>query len=172
VSKIYKSFDEVYDDVKNGIFNNEFMFRQAFVEALKNELASVCNRDKSRQYMVEHWLKPALEEKLGSGRADIQISNVIIELKRPGEKLEGGLEQLKRYMRELYEKSWGRIEKVYGLVTNGEEAELLVTYDGKNFDAMERGNMPNVSRRLITLFCSQAKIPVTDPRDLVMLFGV
>jgi len=27
-------------------------------------------------------------------------------------------------------------------------------------------------RRLVQLFCTQEKLPVTEPRDIVMLFGV
>lgn len=170
MSKLYRSFDEVYSDVKSGVFANESELRQAFVEALKSELGtSLCGAG-MRRYLVEQWLRPALDEKLKSGRPDIQISNIVIEVERPGGGLEVGRRQLEQYMRELYEKSWGRI-KVHGLVTNGEEAELLV-YDGKNFELKAKGNMPSVSRYLISLFCSQEKIPVTDPRDLVMLFGV
>jgi len=72
-------------------------------------------------------------------------------------------------MRELYEKSWGRI-KVYGLVTDGEGAELL-EYDGLTYKSLQRGEMPIVVRGLIDLFCS-SKIPVVRADDLLKLFGV
>jgi len=167
MSKIYKSFNDVHRDVMSGVFSNEPELKHAFFEAFKNELGnSPCHK-----YIVEHWLKPALDERIRSGRPDIWVSNVVIEVERPRGGLEVGRRQLEQYMRELYERTGGRLEKVYGLVTDGEIAELL-EYDGREYRRVQSGDMPTVSRTLIHVFCSQGKIPVTAADDLVKLFGV
>ena len=165
MSKIYKSFDQVYRDTKAGVFSNEAGLRQAFVEALKNEFrVSRCHR-----YIVEHWFVPALDETIKRGRPDIRLSNVVIEVEPPRAGLRKGLEQLKRYMKELYQDVEGRV-KVYGLVTDGVEVALL-EYDGLDYRPLQHGEMPAVARNLINLICS-SRIPIVRADDLLKLFGV
>jgi len=165
MSKSYDSFDKVYRDTKAGVFSNEAGLRQAFVEALKAEFK---NSQLCHEYIAEHWFVPALEETIKRGRPDIRISNVVIEVEPPRAGLKEGLEQLKRYMEELYQDVEGRV-KVYGLVTDGEEAELL-EYDGFTYTS-QHGEMPTIARGLIELLCS-SKIPVVRADDLLKLFGV
>jgi len=164
VSRVYRSFDQVYRDTGAGVFSNEAELRQAFVEALKAELSLHCH-----EYIVEHWFVPALDETVRRGRPDIRISNVVIEVEPPKAGLKKGLEQLKQYMKELYQDAGGRV-KVYGLVTDGEGAELL-EYDGSTYKSLQHGEMPIIVRSLIDLFCS-SKIPIVRADDLLKLFGV
>jgi len=161
----YESFDDVYRGTISGVFANESELRQAFVEALKNELArSSCNK-----YIVGMWLSPALDRIIdGRKKPDIRLSNIVIEVERPNAGLGKGLEQLKQYMEALYRNTSGRIE-ILGLVTDGREA-ILLKYDGK-YATPQQGVMPEVARKLIELFCS-SKIPVINAKDLVDLFGV
>lgn len=161
----YSSFEQVEGDTKRGVFRNESELRQAFIEALKEELArSTCNR-----YLVEVWLMPSLDETLRRGRPDIRISNLVIEVESPLSDLDKGREQLFRYMEELYE-STARKVNVYGVVMNGERAELWVRdYAGSKL--ILSSTLANVLRSTIAQFCSQ-KIPVISVEDLVRLFGV
>ena len=166
MSKVYKSFDQVYQDLKEGVFSNEAELRQAFVEALKNEFSnSSCNK-----YIVEHWFVPVLDETVKRGRPEIMISNIVIEVEPPRARLKKGLEQLYQYMEELYQSVKGEIKIIYGLVTDGEEAELL-EYDGSNYRKIQHDKMPTVIRNLINLFCS-SKIPIIRADDILKLFGV
>jgi len=163
--KIYKNFNEVYRDTLSDVFTNESELRHAFIEALKNELASSrCNK-----YIVETWLSLALDETIKEKRPDIRFSNVVIEVEPPKADLRKGLEQLKQYMKELYLKTGGRIE-ILGLVTNGIEA-MLLKYDGSEYIHLQQGDVVTIARNLIDLFCS-SKIPVVDVEDLIKLFGV
>jgi len=161
----HESFDDVYQGTISGVFANESELRQAFVEALKSELAkSRCNK-----YIVGVWLSPALDRAVKEGKKpDIRLSNIVIEVERPNAGLGEGLEQLKQYMEALYRDAGGRVE-ILGLVTDGREAVLL-KYDGK-YRALRQGRMPEAARELIEVFCS-SKIPVINAEDLVGLFGV
>jgi len=161
----YESFDDVYRGTISGVFANESELRQAFVEALKNELVkSSCNK-----YIVGVWLSPALDRIIDERKKpDIRLSNIVIEVERPNAGLGEGLEQLKQYMEVLYRNTGGRIE-ILGLVTDGREA-MLLKYDEK-YETLRQGEMPEVARELIDLFCS-SKIPVINAEDLVDLFGV
>lgn len=163
----YTNFDHVENDTRERIFKNESELRQAFVEALKEELArSICNR-----YLVNAWLVPALDETFKRGRPDIRISNLVIEVEPPNSGLEKGREQLKEYMRELYESTGGKVD-VYGVVTDGVKAELWIRdYSGFRCEYCDDRSMANVLRKALNLFCSQ-KIPVVNVEDLVRLFGV
>jgi len=165
MGKIYKNFNEVYQDTISNVFTNESELRQAFVEALKNEFAnSSCNK-----YIVELWLNLALDETIKEKRPDIRISNIVIEVEHPNSGLRKGLEQLKQYMDELYRNTGGRIE-ILGLVTDGREA-MLLKYDGLKYTHLQQGDMSTVAHSLINLFCS-SKIPVINVEDLIKLFGV
>lgn len=164
MGRVYTCFWDVYRDARAGVFSNEAELKQAFVEALKNELGSRCAR-----YIVEAWLKPALEEAVREGRADIVVSNIVIEVEPPGKGLSRGLGQLERYMEGLYQRAGGAVE-VLGLVTDGVEAVLL-RYRGSGYDQLGSGEMPRVAGLLVERFCA-SKIPVIDARDLVRLFGV
>jgi len=160
----YESFDDVYRGTISGVFANESELRQAFIEALKNELAnSRCNK-----YIVGMWLSPALDRIIKEKKPDIRLSNIVIEVERPNAGLGKGLGQLKQYMDELYRNTNGRIE-ILGLVTDGKEA-MLLKYDGK-YTTLQQGGMPEVARNLIELLCS-SKVPVINAKDLVDLFGV
>lgn len=161
----YTSFSQVEFSAMKRVFKNEPELRQAFVEALKEELArSICNK-----YLVEEWLIPAIDETIKRGRPDIQISNLVIEVEPPLSGLEKGREQLEMYMNELYEKTSGKVE-VYGAVTDGKDAELWVK-NSAGLNRISTGSMTSVMRNAIELFCSQ-KIPVVSVEDLVRLFGV
>ena len=159
------SFQEVHRDCIGGVFSNEAGLRQAFVEALKVELKS----SQCHKYIVEHWFIPSLDETIKRGRPDIRISNLVIEVEPPNSGLGEGRKQLEQYMEELYEKVKGRVE-VYGLVTDGSEAEMF-RRDDRGPSLVQRGDMPLVARNLLNLFCS-SKIPIVNPEDLVRLFGV
>lgn len=165
MSKLYRSFNQVYQDTLASFFSNEAELRQAFVEALKHELST----SRCHKYLVKHWFVPALDETIKRGRPDVRISNIVIEVEPPRAGLKEGLEQLKRYMRELYQDVEGRV-KVYGLVTDGEKAELL-DYNGSTYKSLQYGEMPALAHNLIDLFCS-SKIPVVRVDDLLKLFGV
>ncbi|MCE4611625.1 MAG: hypothetical protein F7C07_01865 [Desulfurococcales archaeon] len=165
MGKVYSSFETVYRDARAGAFLNEAELKQAFIEALKSEFGgSQCHK-----YIVKYWLFPALEETVRGRRPDIRISNIVVEVEPPGGDLGRGRLQLRQYMRDLYQVLGGRVE-VYGLVTNGIDAELL-EYDGSTYVTVESGDMPSVARDLIEIFCSR-KIPVSDAKDLLRLFGV
>lgn len=162
----FTSFRQVYNAAIAGTFSNEAELRQAFVEALKAELEQHCRH---HQYIAENMLAPALDEALKRGRPDIRVSNLVIEVERPGAGLDIGRQQLTRYMSELYEKVRGKV-KVYGLVTDGVSAEIWVL-DSNGERQEKSGNLPDVASNLLSEFCS-SKIPVTDPEDLIRLFGV
>jgi methylase of polypeptide subunit release factors len=166
LSRPYTSLEQVASDARSGIFSNESELRQAFVEALKGELESTsCN-----SYVVNTWFKPVLDEAVGRRRPDIRISNLIIEVKRPNAKLDAGREQLKQYMSEFYQQTVRSGIEVYGVVTNGTEAELW-EYDGRNFKLLGQGDMPSVVRSALSRLCS-SEIPVLETKDLVRLFGL
>ena len=161
----YTDFQQVQRDVKAGKFRNESELKQAFVEALKAVLRQACNR-----YIAENMLVPALDERIKSRRPDIWISNVIIEIEPPGSGLDAGLKQLKTYMQELYNKVRGAVD-VYGLVTDGNDAEVWILNVNGEPRKMLSGSMPDMVDNLLRMFCS-SKIPVTNPEELVRLFGV
>lgn len=161
----YTSFSQVEFSAVKRVFKNESELKQAFVEALKEELArSICNK-----YLVEEWLIPAIDETIKRGRPDIQVSNLVIEVEPPLSGLEKGREQLEKYMNELYEKTGGKVE-VYGAVTDGRDAELWVK-SSVGLNRVSAGSMADVMSNAVRLFCSQ-KIPVVSVEDLVRLFGV
>lgn len=147
-------------------FKNESMLKYEFIKALEQEFSeSLCNK-----YIRANWLIPALDETIRTGRPDIRISNLVIEVEPPAANLEVGREQLMQYMRELYEEAGKRV-KVYGLVTNGSIAELW-EYDKNDPKQIRSGSMPDVVRDAIERFCSQEKIPVINAEDLIRLVGV
>lgn len=159
------SFLQVYNDVLADRFTNEAGLREAFIEALKNELLALkCDR-----CVADHVVSPAVDEVLREGRPDVRLFNLIVEVEAPGSGLSAGRSQLHRYMRELFDEAAGRIE-VLGLVTDGAEAELWAL-GGGGFRREAEGDMPRVATLAIQVFCSQ-KIPVVTSRDLVRIFGV
>jgi len=162
---VYLSFAQVYRDTSLNIFPNEATLKQAFVEALKEELKrSPCN-----SYVVEHMLLPVLDETLKGKRPDIRVSNLVIEIEPPGAGLDIGRQQLHDYMNRLYMQVDGRVN-VLGMVTDGINAELWVK-SGNIVKILLSGDMPSVATQAIQLLCSN-KIPVVTPEDLVRLFGV
>ncbi|MEM1696780.1 MAG: hypothetical protein QXQ90_09345 [Desulfurococcaceae archaeon] len=168
MARRYTDFQQVELDTRKGVFRNESELRHAFVEALKKEFDnSVCNK-----YVVSVMLIPALDEALKSGRRpDIRVSNLVVEVEPPGADLSKGREQLFNYMKELHQQLQGKTV-VYGLVTNGIEAEFY-EYSGKDPKLLLEDSMANVARRALERFCTQeGKIPVVDAKDLVRLFGV
>ncbi|MEM4030292.1 MAG: hypothetical protein QXO02_10365 [Thermofilaceae archaeon] len=163
----YVSFEQVWRSCRSGVFRNESELRQAFVEALKEEL----RRASCHRYIAENWLIPALEDALRSGRADIRVSNLVVEVEPPGAGLAVGVEQLKRYMNDVFREFLGLVD-VFGLVTDGLSAEFYVLQTGGEFELKSRGDMPGVARGAVAAFCSQQKIPIVRVEDLVRLFGV
>ncbi|MDW8082672.1 MAG: hypothetical protein RMI56_02620 [Sulfolobales archaeon] len=165
MSTLYSDFKQVSEDLHR--FKTESDLRQAFVEALKEELRrlKICDAR-----IVSLWLAPALDKYLKSGKPDIILSNLIIEVKRPGEDIGVGRKQLFNYMKELFEKLGGKV-KVYGLLTNGKKAELY-EYDGVKPKERYSGGMPEVSRRALNEFCSQGRIPIVEAEDLIRLFSL
>jgi len=138
------------------------------VEALKNEIASACSKDWVRRYMVEHWLIPTINEALKDGKTVFHVSNIVVVY---AEDLIAAYEKLLRQMAELYDKSWGRLRAIFGIATDGGRATLLVYEEGRPRVEAE-GEAVGVVRRFVQLFCTQEKLPVTEPRDIVMLFGI
>jgi len=161
----YTSFDDVYSDALAGKFPNEASLKQAFIEALKNELyRSPCNK-----HIIDQMIFPVLDEVLSGKKPDIRFSNMIIEVEPPGGSIDVGRMQLHDYMNRLFMMVNGKV-KVLGLVTNGVEAELWIL-DNNELKPQNQGAMPTVAAQALHIFCSD-KIPVVTPEDLVRIFGV
>jgi hypothetical protein len=163
--RIYMSFSDVERDVRLGSFTTEPELRQAFVEALKNEVVRYCRNEDLVKYVFTPLLDRVLKERR---RADIRFSNVVIEVEKPGGDLSQGREQLYRYMKDL--KSQVRGLMIYGVVTNGFDAEYYALNDD-NIVMKMRGGLSQVMNNLLTMICSQ-KISIISPEDLVEIFGV
>jgi Arc/MetJ-type ribon-helix-helix transcriptional regulator len=161
----YRSFDDVERSARAGRFANESELRQAFVEALKEELKLECDRE-----LAYHYLVPVLDRRVKSGVPDIMVSNLVIEVERPGTGLDMGREQLHKYFKELRERD---VEIVlHGLVLDGLDAEYWRTDDPSEEPKLVRGgSMSNVVREAIRVLCSE-KIPVILPEDLEEILGV
>jgi len=138
------------------------------IEALKGEIASACTKDWVRHYMAKHWLIPTINEALKDGKTVFHVSNIVVAY---AQELDVARERLLQRMAELYDKSWGRLKRIFGIATDRNRAALLVYEEGKPRVEVE-GEAVGVVRRLVELFCAQEKLPVTEPRDIVMLFGV
>lgn len=74
----YTSFYDVLRACQSDVIRNKSKLKQAFVEVLEEEL----RRSIRNGHISDNWLIPALEEALGGGRADIRVSNLVIELGR------------------------------------------------------------------------------------------
>lgn len=172
----YVSLDDVLAGVKRGVFANESTFRQAFVEALKNEARRYCT-----EVVYERVLRVILDKIVRGRMPDVVFANVVMELEAPPSndkpvsrrKVE---EQLKKYMEKMAEPHLS--VTVWGLATNGWRAELWVLKKiPLNGDVEMRielvidGPMPDVTRHLLRIICSE-KIQIVSPKDLVVIFGV
>lgn len=163
---IYRTFNDVYKDTRAGKFPNEPSLKQAFVEALKNELyRSPCNR-----HIIDQMISPVLDEVLSGKKPDIRFSNMIIEVEPPGGNIGVGRTQLLGYMNSLFKTVNGKVE-VLGLVTNGVEAEFWILDKSGSTKMFSQGVMDAVATNALRVFCS-SKIPVVTPEDLVRIFGV
>ena len=174
--QLYKNLDHVYEGVREGRFVNESTFRQAFVEALKNEISSTCSSEASKRV-----LRVILDNIIRGRKPDVAFANVVMELEVPPkeEKPVTGTKirkQLIPYMKKVAEPHL--LVEVLGLATNGWKAELWrlrkIPLDGEtdeHIDKLLEGTMPDVTRHLIRTLCS-AKISILSPEDLITIFGV
>ena len=176
MSTIYTDLNRVYTDVTKGMFKNEHTFRQAFVEALKNEARSYCKPE-----VIENIIIPILDDVIRGRRPDVVFANVVMELEAPPNsdapvtrrKVEN---QLKQYMKKLAEDLLEA--SIWGLVTNGWRAELWelrkIPIDDEvelRYKKIMEGPMPDVVRHLLRILCSN-RITIVRPEDLVAIFGV
>jgi hypothetical protein len=161
----YTSLRDVERDVEAGVFRNESELRQAFVEALKEELRTAC---RSRGGLVDYYLIPALDRPVKNGRPDIRVANLVFEVEPPRAGLEMGREQLHEYLGKLRDVS--EYVKLHGVVLDGLNAEYWVMESGR-LELVRHGGMADVVRSAIRVFCSE-KIPVVQPEDLAEIFGV
>jgi len=139
-------------------------------EVLKREIALACasSGDWVKRYYVESWIQPAIDKEVSSGKAAFYVSNIAVAL---AQEFNEARTRLERMVGELYERSWGRLKRVLGLAVAGGRAVLLV-YEGGSFRVETEGGVEGAARRLAELFCAQEKLPATEPRDLVLLFGM
>lgn len=114
-------------------------------------------------------MAPELGAPLKSGRPDVRLANLVIELKHPSEDIGVRRDQLFEYMKDLFEE-YGRMVEVYGLLTNGASAELY-EYAGAEPILLGSGVMPNVARHALSRLCSQ-RISVKRAEDLAKLLGL
>jgi len=176
LSRIYKNLDQVYDDVKQQFFSNEHSFRQAFVEAIKEESVKICREDIATNIII-----PLLDAVIEGRKPDIIFANVVMELEKPPlqdspiskEKIES---QLKPYMKKLANRLFEAV--IWGLATNGWKAELWrlikIPLDKEYKILIEKeteGIMPEVVRQLLVKICTE-KILIIVPDDLIRIFGV
>jgi len=139
-------------------------------EVLKREVAHACasSGDWVKRYYVESWILPAIDKEVLSGKADFYVSNIAVAFEP---ELGETRKRLEETILRLYEKSWGRLKRVFGLAVAGGRAVLLV-YEGGSFRLESEGGVESAARRFAELFCAQEKLPATEPRDLALLFGV
>ncbi len=161
----YHSFDDVEKAVHSGIIRNEPELRQAFVEALKNEISRICS---SKSELVRYYMIPRLDETLKGRRPDIRLLNLVFEIEKPDGDLSRGRTQLHDYMKTLREISGGIT--IHGIVLNGIHAEHWVLNDN-NLTRRQDGPMKDVVRRALHEFCSE-KMPVVKEEDLADILGV
>jgi hypothetical protein len=160
------SFNDVESAVKSGrvVSHGELMY--AVASALKCELLRRCKKS-----VVEYALQPMIERHLRARkRPDIRLGNLVIEVEAPGGGLDAGRSQLRQYMRELASMApW--LDAVYGVVTNGVDAEYYVLGRGGDPESKTRGNLGEVAAAALANFCA-GKVPVVSPEDLVEVLGV
>jgi hypothetical protein len=169
--KIYESFREVEQSTNAGQFSNEAELRQAFIEALKFELRSLCeSMNKGKFY--EYGLVPFIDRTITATRPDIRLGNLIIEVEPPNSDLSNGREQLRNYICELSKSLGGNVE-IHGIVTNGVETEYWYFRGGScdNIIRKDYDKMSTIMSRILHVFCSN-KITITDPEQLTAVFGV
>jgi hypothetical protein len=170
-SRIYKTFTDVEQSTRASYFSNEPELRQAFIEALKNELEILCENMKKGKF-YDYGLIPFIDRTITETRPDIRLGNFIIEVEPPNSDLSKGRKQLLNYICELSEKLGSNVE-IYGIVTNGAEAEHWYFKGGScnNIERKESGDMNTIMRHVLHEFCSK-KMTITEPDQLVAIFGV
>jgi hypothetical protein len=139
----------------------------AIASALERELL----QQRCKRGVVEHALLPMIGRHLRARRRpDIRLGNLVIEIEAPGSRLDDGRAQLHQYMRDLASMApWLNI--VYGVVTNGMEAEYYVLERGGAPEPKTRGSLGEVMAAALAKFCA-GKVPVVRPEDLVEVLGV
>jgi len=163
----YMSFSEVMRDTVSGRFKTEDELRQAFVEALKGELPRFCSNKDVVNYILIPMINRAIKERR---KPDIRLSNMVIEVEPPGGDLSKGAMQLQQYMKDLASEMKDSAIVLYGVVTNGIDAEYYELRSTR-FELKIRGKLREVMGYVLNKFCKE-KIPVITPEDLVEILGV
>ncbi len=123
-----------------------------------------------KENVVKYVLLPMLKRHLKAGKKpDIRLSNLVVEVATPGDGLDASRQRLFLYMRELASVApW--LEVVYGVVTDGAEAEYYVLKSG-NLELKAKGDLGEVLPEALADLCAD-KIPVVTPEDVAVIFGV
>ncbi len=137
---------------------NELMYIMA--NTLLYELAQRCKRS-----VVEYVLRPMIKKRLGTR---FRLGNLVVLVEAPGDGLNAG--ELHQYMRELASMApW--LDVVYGIITNGAEAEYYVLKRGEEPELKARGGFREVAAAAAADLCA-GKIPIVSPEDIAVIFGV
>ena len=164
-SSHYQSFIEVEKDTLGRRFGNEAELRQAFIEALKEEFARAC----SKEEIAREVLKIYIDRVLRKRRPDIRISNLVIELEPPGKDIEPGRKQLYQYMRDAINEL--KANRIYGVVSNGVDAELYILERGAEEPREEAiGKLTQVMPLTLQRVCVE-KLPILSSEELVSVFN-
>jgi hypothetical protein len=159
-------FKGVSDKVLARQYSNEATFRQEFVEALKNELATQCP-DKAAL------LNPVLEYKVGvRKRADTRLFNVFFEFEIPPPNSAPVTKakelQLIGYLDKVGKSANVHGNPIFGFVTNGWFAEIFRYPAAAPFQS---GDFPKVTSSLVALISQSATLGITEPDDFIAIFG-
>jgi hypothetical protein len=141
---------------------NELIYAVAGV--LLFEFAQRCKKN-----IVEYVLKPMIKKRLG---AQFRLGNLIVIVETKTTKGVLNADELRRHMRELASAApW--LDVVYGIVTNGIEAEYYVLKRGSTEDPelKTRGGLSEVASVATADFCA-GKIPVAGPEDIADIFRI
>jgi hypothetical protein len=141
---------------------NELIYAVAGV--LLFEFARHCKKN-----IVEYVLKPMIKKRLG---AQFRLGNLIVTVETKTTKGVLNADELHRHMRELASTApW--LDAVYGIATNGTEAEYYVLKRGstENPELKTRGSLSEVATAATADFCA-GKIPVASPEDIADIFRI
>ncbi len=137
---------------------NELIY--AVANVLLFEFAQHCKKN-----IVEYVLKPMIKRRLGPR---FRLGNIAVLVEAPGGGLNAG--ELHQHMRELASMApW--LDVVYGIVTDGTEAEYYMLKKGGVPELKVRGSLSEVAAAAAADLCA-GKIPIVSPEDIAVIFGV
>ncbi len=137
---------------------NELIY--AVADVLLFEFAQHCKKN-----IVEYVLKPMIKKHLGTR---FRLGNLIVEIKTTNGDLNAN--ELHQHMHELASTApW--LDVVYGIVTNGVEAEYYVLKREGAPELKVRGSLSEVAAAAAADLCA-GKIPIASPEDIAVIFGV